>query len=158
MPLLVASLAVAAIGGGAYAVFSGASSPAAAAGKAEEAAATLQRVGKTGIERVILSPAAARRLGIQTQTVSMRLVDGRRRLVVPYSAILYHANGNAWAYVSPKPNVFVRHDLTVASVTGNFAVLSAGPRVGVRVVTVGAPEIWGVEFGNIDKAPEASGD
>jgi hypothetical protein len=156
--LVAATLVAAAIGGAAYVAVTHGSSSAAAAGKAEETAATVQPIGKTGIDRIILSPVAAKRLGIRTGVVSTRLVDGRRRLTIPYAAILYHANGVAWTYVSPKPHVFVPHDITVTSVNGDVAILKAGPRLGSRVVTVGAPEIWGVAFGSIDEAPEASGD
>ncbi len=158
VPLLVATVVAAAVAGGAYAAFTHGSSSAAAAGKSEEAPAKVQPIGKTGVDRVILSAVAARRLGIRTAVVSARLVNGRQVLAIPYSAILYHANGVAWTYVSPKPHVFVPHNITVKAVSGTVAILSAGPRVGAQVVTVGAPEIWGVAFGNIDRAPEASGD
>ena len=156
------SLAVAIVAGaavfGLYAAVSGDSSTAVAAGEAEQAPATLQPTGKPGLNRVILSAAAAKRLGIQTALVSARLVNGQRRTAIPYSAVLYHTNGNAWTYTSPKRLVFIRRDITVDVVRGNLAILSAGPRPGTAVVTVGAPEIWGVEYHGIENAPEASGD
>jgi hypothetical protein len=156
------SLAVAIVAGaaavGLYGAVSGGSSTAVAAGEGEQPPATLQPIGKTGLNRVILSAAAAKRLGIQTAPVSTRLVNGQRRTVIPYSSVLYRTNGNAWTYTSPKHLVFVGHDITVDAVTGNLAILSAGPRLGSQVVTVGAPEIWGIEYGGIENAPEASGD
>jgi hypothetical protein len=156
------SLAVAVAAGagavGVYATVSGSSSTAVAAGEAEQPAATLKPIGKTGRNRVILSASAARRLGVETAPVSARLVNGERRVVIPYSAVLYQTNGNAWTYISPKHLVFVRHDIVVDAVRGNLAILSVGPRLGTEVVTVGAPEIWGIEYGGIENAPEASGD
>ena len=156
------SLAVALVAGGAafglYGAVSGGSSTAGAAGEAEQVPATVQPIGNTGLNRVTLSAAAAKRLGVQTAPVSARLVDGRRRTAIPYSAVLYHTNGNAWTYTSPKRLVYVPHDINVDAVRGNLALLSAGPRAGTEVVTVGAAEIWGVEYRGIDSAPEASGD
>ena len=36
--------------------------------------------------------------------------------------------------------------ITVAAIKGHSALLSSGPTVGARVVTVGAPELLGAEY------------
>ena len=35
----------------------------------------------------------------------------KQRVVIPYSAVLYDADGATWMYTSPKPLVFVRQDI-----------------------------------------------
>jgi hypothetical protein len=43
--------------------------------------------------------------------------------------------------------VFVRHRVEIADVVADAAVLRQGPAPGTRVVTVGAAELFGTEFG-----------
>ena len=50
-------------------------------------------------------------------------------------------------YVVREPRVYVRQRVVVADITGSLAVLSQGPAAGARVVTDGAAELFGVEFG-----------
>jgi hypothetical protein len=134
---------------GIYMGVSGGSSTAEAADTSSEPPARVEPIGKTGLNRVILSPAAAKRLAIETVPVSTAVIDGKRRLVIPYAAVLYDPNGEAWTYTSPKPRTFVRHDIDVALVRGGVAVLAKGPSAGTRILTVGATEVWGVEYGEI---------
>jgi multidrug efflux pump subunit AcrA (membrane-fusion protein) len=68
-------------------------------------------------------------------------------LVVPKSALLHDAYGGTWVYVVREPRVYVRQRVVVADITGILAVLSQGPAAGARVVTDGAAELFGVEFG-----------
>ena len=68
-----------------------------------------------------------------------------KRLVVPYGAVYYEAEGTAWVYVNPKPLVFERQRIVVKRVVGDLAVLSDGPPVGTTVVTVGAALLYGAE-------------
>ncbi len=56
-----------------------------------------------------------------------------------------------WTYTSPEHLVFQRQDISVARIDGDSAVLTSGPPVGTVVVTVGATEIWGVEYGGIEE-------
>jgi RND family efflux transporter MFP subunit len=84
------------------------------------------------------------------ERVSVRLV--RRAgttvaLVVPKAALLHDAYGGTWVYVARAPHQFTRHRVAVADVTGDVAVLSRGPQPGARVVTDGAAELFGTEFG-----------
>ena len=60
--------------------------------------------------------------------------------------MLYDPNGDTWAYTNPEPLVFVRAPITVVTIDGNRAVLSAGPAAGTQVVTVGAAELLGTEY------------
>jgi len=106
------------------------------------APARVEPLGKTGLSRVILSPKAAERLGLETAVVRAR----GSRLLVPYSALLYDEQGKTWVYRSPKRLTFVRAPVTVALIRGDDAILSAGPRVGTVVATVGAAELLGAEF------------
>ena len=73
------------------------------------------------------------------------LGSGKKRMVVPYSAVYYDAQGTAWVYVNPKPLVFERQRIIVDYVVGDLAVLSDGPRRRTRVVTVGAAMLYGAE-------------
>ena len=45
------------------------------------------------------------------------------------------------------PSVLARMAVTVDHITGDAAFLSAGPKVGTEVVTIGAAELYGVEEG-----------
>jgi membrane-associated protease RseP (regulator of RpoE activity) len=136
----------------AWAVYEGiAPSPTASAGSENAAPAKIVPIGKTGLNRVVLTADAARRLDVHTAPVVRTLVHGARHVVIPYSAVLYDKNGDTWAYTSPKPLVFVRHDVRVAEVAGGHAVLASGLRPGMRVVSVGSAELWGVEYGEISE-------
>ena len=68
-------------------------------------------------------------------------------LVVPLSAILYDMNGGSWVYVKIAPQVYSRHRVEVSHVVGDFAVLIRGVSAEDEVVTAGAAEIFGTEFG-----------
>ncbi len=73
------------------------------------------------------------------------LGSGAKRMVVPYSAVYYDAQGAAWVYVNTKPMVFERQRISVDFIVGDLAVLSDGPRRRTRVVTVGAAMLYGAE-------------
>jgi hypothetical protein len=108
--------------------------------------ARVERLGETGLSRVILTAKAANRLGIQTTTVRDVQIRGTPRKVIPYSALLYDLHGNTWVYTNPEPLTFVRAHISVDYIDGDLAVLSEGPPSGTAVVTVGAPELYGTEF------------
>ena len=99
--------------------------------------------------RITLTERAAERLGIAVAQATA--ATGRAGSIwVPYSAIIYDAQGSAWAYVAEGPLVFVREPVTVSGVTpneaGGLAVLSEGPAPGTSVVSVGVAELFGTEF------------
>jgi hypothetical protein len=124
----------------------------AAAGGEEAEPAKVEPVKGTHLHLITLSELAAKRLGIRTAKVEDhaaggRVSTGRAELAtVPHSAVIYDAGGGAWTYVSPRPLTFVRHRVVVDHIADGLAYLSAGPRSGTAVVTVGVPELWGSEY------------
>lgn len=83
------------------------------------------------------------------QRVSVRvpLVAGAERLVVPRGAVLFDALGGTWVYEAKGGGVFARQRITLIDTVGETAVLGQGPAPGTRVVTTGAAELFGTEFG-----------
>jgi predicted small secreted protein len=111
--------------------------------------AAVEQVKGTDITRVKLTAEAARLLGVRTERV--RSEGARSRMVIPYDAVLYDADGGTWTYTSPNPLVYQRADIAIARIDGVSAILTRGPPAGTQVVTAGAPEIWGVEYGDISE-------
>lgn len=68
-------------------------------------------------------------------------------LTVPWSAVLYDIQGGEWVYARTAEHVFARKRVLVRTVVADTAVLAMGPPVGTEVVTTGAPELFGTEFG-----------
>ena len=68
-------------------------------------------------------------------------------LVIPYAAVVYDADGEAWAFASPAPLTYKRAPIVVASIKLDSAILTSGPPAGTAVVTVGASELVGMEAG-----------
>jgi cobalt-zinc-cadmium efflux system membrane fusion protein len=83
------------------------------------------------------------------ERVSIRLPRRGRgeALVVPKAALLHDAYGGTWVYVATELRKFSRHRVIVVDVVGDLAILSRGPAQGTRVVTDGAAELFGTEFG-----------
>lgn len=73
---------------------------------------------------------------------------GSSALGVPASAILHDAYGGEWIYLQTEPHKFERRRVQVASVRGTTAILAAGLKPGDKVVTAGAAELFGTEFGS----------
>jgi membrane fusion protein, heavy metal efflux system len=72
---------------------------------------------------------------------------GARALVAPAAAIVHDIGGGAWVYERTDSVTFVRRRVAVREVADGRAVLAQGPRVGALVVTDGAAELFGTEFG-----------
>jgi hypothetical protein len=68
-------------------------------------------------------------------------------LSVPTSAIVRDINGGEWVYAKTAPDSYVRQRIEVALTQGDRAILSRGLSNGAEVVTVGAAELFGTEFG-----------
>jgi len=83
------------------------------------------------------------------QKVGSRLVlkDSADNLVVPWSGVLFDMQGGAWVYVRTGPTVFSRVRVELSHVVGGLAVLRRGPDAGAEVVSSGAAELFGTEFG-----------
>lgn len=116
------------------------SSPNAEAGGKEPA--HVEQLKGSSLSRVTLTDRAAERIGLETATVGGR----KGRLIVPYAAVLYDRDGKTWVYANRKGLTFVRANVEVEDIREEFAVLSAGPRVGTSVATVGVAELYGTEF------------
>lgn len=69
--------------------------------------------------------------------------------VVPWGAVLQDALGGTWVYECTAPQTFVRRRIQVQRVEGDVAILATASSlvVGARVVTEGAAELFGTEFG-----------
>jgi hypothetical protein len=75
------------------------------------------------------------------------LTTEEESLVVPWASVLYDFNGGAWVYEQLGNQSYTRRRVDVHHVAGKDAILTRGPEPGTKVVTLGAPEIFGTEFG-----------
>lgn len=125
------------------------SSVTSAAAPASDEPAVVEPIEGSDVARVILSETAVRYLKIETAPVAYgpSPSPSRATVVVPYSTLIYDADGAAWVYTSPKPRTYLRAPVTIRSIDGDVVTLSRGPAVGTVVVTVGAAELVGAEAG-----------
>ena len=112
-------------------------------------AARIEPVPGSDLKRLVLTDKAVEQIGVVVVPVAQGPAspDGVERRVVPYSSLLYQADGTTLVYTNPAPLVFVRQPVTVESVQSDGVTLSAGPPAGTSVVSVGGAELLGVEFG-----------
>jgi|SRR4051812_6190673 len=103
----------------------------------------VEGAGEDDPQQVAFTADAARRAGLITAKVSR----SGRRTAIPYAALIYTEDGATYAYVSPKPLVYIRRPVTVDHVAGNRVLLRSGPPTGTTVVTTGAAEVYSAEFG-----------
>ena len=108
-----------------------------------EEPATVEEVSE-GLWRIELTEQAEQRTGLETVEIS---INGSDLKELPYSAVMYHFDGTTWTYTNPEPQVFVRAPIEIERIEGDVAILVSGPDVGTTVVSVGAAELYGVEFG-----------
>jgi hypothetical protein len=127
----------------------GACHQAAAPPAAKNEPAKVEAIEGTNLRRIRLTDKAAERLGIRTEPVRAagQPGSGIERRVIPHAAVLYDPQGRTWTYTNPQPLVFVRQAIVVDFIDGDIAVLVDGPAPDAQVVTVGAPELFGAEFG-----------
>ncbi len=105
-------------------------------------AAQVTPIPGTDRKAILLTERAVQRLDITTVPVT-----SGHSLVVPYAAVMYDTDGSTWVYTNPEPLRYVRHHIEVDRIEGDQAILSDGPPIGTAVVTRGAAELFGVEFG-----------
>ncbi len=86
------------------------------------------------------------RLG-QRVGVTVPLRDDEAVLAAPWSAIVHDAGGGTWVYERAAPAVYVRRRVRVERVVGDWTALSGDVQVDANVVTTGAAELFGTEFG-----------
>jgi hypothetical protein len=77
----------------------------------------------------------------------LRLKSTQQDLVVPEAALLYDIHGDAWVYEDLGGNAYARRRVQVARHAGEWAVIARGINQGAKVVTAGAAELFGTEFG-----------
>lgn len=83
----------------------------------------------------------------QRVAVALPLGGTAAALSVPTAAIVRDIYGGEWVYRRTAPNTYVRQRIEVASLAGNQALLARGLARGAEVVTDGAAELFGTEFG-----------
>jgi len=93
-------------------------------------------------QRVTFTKEGAARVDLHTGTVSR----GEGHKVIPYEALIYNDEAKTFVYTSTKPRSYERAAITVDRITDDRVLLSKGPAVGTKVVTVGATEVYGAEL------------
>ena len=71
----------------------------------------------------------------------------QRALVVPDAALLYDLHGGTWVYETLGNHTYTRRRVEVGGQAGSKVIITRGLREGQNVVTAGAAEIFGTEFG-----------
>ena len=104
--------------------------------------AKLEPIKGTDVQRVVFDAEAAKRVDLQTVPIRQ---NGQEK-IIPFEAVIYDAEGKAYAYTAPEPLTFVRKEIKIDRMDGNSAVLSDAPPASTKVVTVGAAEVYGTEF------------
>ena len=85
--------------------------------------------------------------------VTLTMQSRGQSLTVPWAAVLHDIHGGTWVYEQVAPQTFVRRRVHVRFVSDGSAVLAVGPKPGTQVVadaqvvTDGAAELYGTEFG-----------
>jgi cobalt-zinc-cadmium efflux system membrane fusion protein len=83
----------------------------------------------------------------QRLAVTLPAKSNEASLIVPFHAILHDIHGGTWVYERVDDHVYARSRVELKYVDGENAVLARGPQVGTQVVTDGAVELFGTEFG-----------
>ena len=96
--------------------------------------------GLPGFDRTRYSP--GERVG-----VTVLLKDPAESLTVPWKAVVIEVYGGTWVYERIGDRTYTRRRVVVRYVRDGDAVLDSGPRVGTKVVTDGAAELFGTETG-----------
>ena len=79
--------------------------------------------------------------------VELPLKEHGTGLVVPDTAVLYDIHGATWVYEDLGGNAYARRRVEIARHAGDRAVVARGLAEGDKVVTAGAAELFGTEFG-----------
>jgi RND family efflux transporter MFP subunit len=90
---------------------------------------------------------AARYSPGQRVGVHLKLQGEAASLTVPWSAVIHDLHGGTWVYEHTGERAYARRRVVIRFVTGEAAVLAAGPDPGTRVVVAGAAELFGTETG-----------
>jgi len=104
--------------------------------------AEVEEIPGSDLKKVTLTDKAVQRLDLQTDKV--REQQGKK--VVPYSSLIYDANGVTWVYINTGGNSYMRHKVVVDHIEGDLAYLKDGPAAGTVVASVAVAELYGTEF------------
>lgn len=102
--------------------------------------------GAVDLYYAVANPSGRLRLG-ERVAVALPVRGDETGLVVPASALLNDIHGGEWVYVRVKPQTFERRRIESASQQGDRVVLARGLSTGAEVVSAGAAELFGTEFG-----------
>lgn len=83
----------------------------------------------------------------QRVSVDLPMAGRNEGLTVPSSAVLRDIYGGEWVYRRTAKDTFVRQRVEVASEANGHALLARGLESGAEIVSVGAAELFGTEFG-----------
>jgi hypothetical protein len=109
--------------------------------------AQVDKIDGSELSRVTLTEKAAERIGLETASVREQELNGSMRKLVPYSSLIYDPKGRTWIYTSPQARTFVRQQVEVDTIDGDWVLLIDGPPVGTEIASVGVAEIYGAETG-----------
>ena len=79
--------------------------------------------------------------------MQLPLRASEKGLVVPDRAVLYDISGGTWVYEDRGDGTYARRRIEVARHAGDLAIVARGIEPGTKVVTAGAAELFGTEFG-----------
>lgn len=97
---------------------------------------------------VFYAPAATSNLRVgERVSVELPLRDSRKALVVPDAALLYDLQGGTWVYEAAGNHTYIRRRVEVGGQAGHKVLIARGLSAGQKVVTAGAAELFGTEFG-----------
>ena len=102
--------------------------------------------GGGDVHKVTLTDDAMRQVGIRSEQVKAAAAPSTLT-VIPVTAVIYDPQGNSWTYTTVGATSFVRKAIVIDHIAGTNAFLRSGPAVGTPVVTVGASELLGAEYG-----------
>jgi RND family efflux transporter MFP subunit len=91
------------------------------------------------------NPKSAIRPG-ERVSVRLALKGTIRALVVPRSAVIYDVTGGSWVYEVKAPHTYARRRIEVTGQSGPSVIVGRGLAEGVKIVTVGAAELYSTEF------------
>ena len=111
---------------------------------AGEAPAKVEKNAETGIAKLTVTEHGLARIDLKTEPVT---AGTGTDVLLPYASLLYDANGKTWVYTNPEPRPGCRSAVTVDKIADNKVQLRSGPPAGTDVVTIGAAELFGAEFG-----------
>jgi len=95
---------------------------------------------------VLQSPGGTVRPG-ERVSVMLPLIGAEQALVVPTAGVVYDMNGGTWVYEATGDTTFVRRRIEIRSQAGAKTLVTRGIDAGKKVVTAGAAELFGTEFG-----------